>query len=41
MKFVLRISGDINVLDPVQDSNTGGPGSVTVRMENVFAFQLI
>ena len=39
MKFVLRISGDMNVLGPLEDSGTGGPGSVTVRMENLFAFQ--
>ena len=33
MKFVFRISGNIKCLDPVEDSDTGGPSSITVRME--------
>ena len=36
---VFRISGGINCWDPVQDSDTGGPSSITVRMEYLFAFQ--
>ena len=31
--------GGIKFWDPVEDSDTGGPRSVTVRMEHVFAFQ--
>ena len=37
MKF--RISGGINCWDPVEDSETGGPSSITVSMEYLCAFQ--
>ena len=40
MKFVFRISGGIKFLNPVEDSDIVGPGSITVRMEYLFAFQL-
>ena len=33
MKFEFRIGGGITFWDPVEDSNTGGPTTVTVRME--------
>ena len=33
MKFEFRIGGGIKCWDPVEDSNTGGPTTVTVRME--------
>ena len=33
------ISGGINCWDPVEDSDTGGPSSITVRMEYLRAFQ--
>ena len=39
MKFVFRISGDINCWDSVEDCDTGGPSSITVRMEYLRAFQ--
>ena len=39
MKFVFRISGGINCWDPVEDSDTGGPSSITVRMEYLRAIQ--
>ena len=32
-KFVFRSSGDLNFVILVEDSNTGGPSSITVRME--------
>ena len=33
MQFVFRISGGIKCWDPDEDSDTGGPSSITVRME--------
>ena len=36
---MLRISGGIKFRDPVEDSDTGGPSSITVRMEYLLAFQ--
>ena len=40
MKFVFRIGGSIKFLKIlVEDSDSGGLGSVTVMMEYVFAFQ--
>ena len=33
MKFEFRIGGGIKFWDLVEDSNTGGPTTVTVRME--------
>ena len=38
MKFVFRISWGIKCREPVEDSITGGPSSVTVRMEYILAF---
>ena len=37
--FGFRISGDIKFWDPVEDSDTGGLSSITVRMKPLFAFQ--
>ena len=39
MKFVFQISGGIKIWDPIEDSNIGGPSSITIRMEQLFAFQ--
>ena len=39
MKFVLRISGGIKFWDPAESFDTGDLSSITVRMENLFAFQ--
>ena len=39
LPFVFRISGGIKFWDPVEDSDTGGPSSITVRMNHLFAFQ--
>ena len=39
VKFVFRISGGINCSDPVEDSDIGGPSSITVRIECLRAFQ--
>ena len=39
MKFVFRISGSIKFWDQVEESNTGGPSTITVRMEYLLAFQ--
>ena len=39
MKFVFRISGGIKYWDPVEDSDFGGPSSITVRMEYLLDFQ--
>ena len=37
-KFVFRSSGDLNFVILVQDSDTGVPSSVIVRMEYLFVF---
>ena len=39
MTFVFKTSGGIKFWDLVDDSDTGCPSSVTVRMEYLFAFQ--
>ena len=39
IKFLFRISDGINCWDPLEDSDTGGPSSITVRMEYWRAFQ--
>ena len=39
-KFMLRSSGDLICVILVDDSNVGGPSSMTVRMEYVFVFQI-
>ena len=39
MKFFFRISGRIKFWDPVEDSDTREPSSVTFRMEYLFVFQ--
>ena len=39
MKFVFRISGGIKCWVPVEDSDTDGPISITIKMEYVLAFQ--
>ena len=36
MKFVFRISGKIKILGPAEDSDSGGPSSITVRMEYLY-----
>ena len=36
---MIRISGDINFEILVEDSDTGGPSLITVRIECLFAFQ--
>ena len=36
---MFRISGGINCLDSVENSDTGGPSSIIVRMEYLRAFQ--
>ena len=38
MKFVFRISGGITCWDPVENSDIGGPSSVTFRMETYSLF---
>ena len=38
MKFVFGISGGRKFSDHVEDSETDGPSSVTVKMEYVLAF---
>ena len=38
IKFVFRTIGDINCLDSVEDSDTGVPSSITIRMEYLHAF---
>ena len=38
-KFVFRSSDDLNFVILVEDSNTGDPSSITVRMEYLFVFQ--
>ena len=38
LKFLFRISGGINCWDPVEDSDTGGLSSVTVRMDTYVLF---
>ena len=38
-KFVFRSSGDLNFVILVEDSDTGVPSSITVRMEYLFVFQ--
>ena len=35
----LESAGDIKFRDPVEDSDTGGFSSITVRIEYLFAFQ--
>ena len=35
---MFRISGDVKFEIVVEDSDTGGPSSLTVRMEDLFAF---
>ena len=37
-KFVFRSSGDLNFVILVEDSDTGGPSSIIVRMEYLFVF---
>ena len=37
-KFVFRSSGDLNFVILVEDSDTGVPSSVIVRMEYLFVF---
>ena len=39
MKFVFRTSGDLNFVILVENSSTGGPNSISVRMEYLFIFQ--
>ena len=39
MKFMFKISRGIKFWDPVEDSDTGGPSLITVRLEYLFAFQ--
>ena len=39
MKFVFRISGGHEILDPAEDSDTVGSSSNTVRMEYLFVFR--
>ena len=39
MKFVFRIGEGMKIWDQVADSDTGGPSSIIVRMECLFAFQ--
>ena len=39
MKFVLGSSGGIKFVILVEDSDTRGPSSITVRKEHLFAFQ--
>ena len=39
MKFEFRISGSIKYWDLVDDSDTGGPSTITVRMEYLFGSQ--
>ena len=39
MKFVFRTCGGIKSWDPVEASDTGGPSSITVRMECLLTFQ--
>ena len=38
LKFLFRISGGINCWDPVEDSDTGGLSSITVRMDTYVLF---
>ena len=38
-EFFIQNSARGGVRDPAEDSNTGGPSLVTVRIENVFTFQ--
>ena len=38
-KFVFRSSGDLNFVILIDDSDTGGPSSITVRTEYLFVFQ--
>ena len=38
LKFLFRISGGINFWDPVEDSDTGGLSSITVRMDTYVLF---
>ena len=37
-KFVFRSSGDLNFVILVEDSDTGVPSSIIVRMEYLFVF---
>ena len=37
-KFVFRSSGDLNFVILVEDSDTGVPSSVIIRMEYLFVF---
>ena len=39
MKFVFRKGGGIKFWDPNWGIDTGGPNSITVRMEYLLAFQ--
>ena len=38
MKFVFRISGDMNCSEPVEDSDTGSPSSITVTWSTYVFF---
>ena len=38
-KFVFGRSSDLNFVILVEDSDTGGPSSITIRMECLFVFQ--
>ena len=38
-KFIFRSSGDLNFVTLVEDSDIGGPSSVTVLMEYLHVFQ--
>ena len=38
-KFIFRSSGDLNFMILVEDCDTGGPSSMTVRMEYLLGFQ--
>ena len=39
-KFVFRRSGDSNFVIPIEDSDTGGRSSITVRIEYLLVFQV-
>ena len=38
-KFIFRSSGDLNFMTVVEHCDTGGPSSMTVRMEYLFGSQ--
>ena len=40
-KCVFRGSGDLNFVVVVEDCDTGGPSSITVRMEYLFVSQFL